>query len=50
MSKIRVKNLFQEKSSLLREWSRNRNADKVKILIRLIEIDDELVELEGMKV
>lgn len=44
----RIKILFHERSTLLKEWSKNKKADKVKILIRLMDIEDELVEIEGI--
>lgn len=50
MLQNRVKSLFKEKASLLKEWSKYTKADKVKILIRIMDIEDELVELEELSV
>lgn len=46
MTSSKLIQLYQEKSALLDEWRKAAGPHKIKILIRLMDIDDEISEAD----
>lgn len=47
MNDNNLRNLYQEKLTLLDKWTEAQGKEKMKILIRLIDIDDQISEFDA---
>lgn len=47
MSDLKLRTLYLEKTRLLNEWPNTSGQNKIRTLIRLMELDDQISKIDG---